>query len=130
MTTSVLARGLSAQLRRVNESPERLRERIADLERQIARRDAIIADLRAQLANTGTVGAHSHAPIGEGLKTITHAGRPAVTAATIARLHGVNISSVYRRLQSGKLQGAFVSGHWIVYTDQEISFKPYRRRSK
>lgn len=137
MTTgsTILTRGMAAQLNRVNQSPARLMEQVADLERQIERRDQIIRDLRAQLAAYQAVPEEKTS--GEGFKTITdkpfplvmHAGRPAATAAQIALLHNVNISNVYRQLQKNKLAGAFVNGHWIVYTDQDIRFKSYRRRS-
>lgn|GEM_PF-5625450 len=145
MTTATIhARGMATQLDRVNHSPSRLLERIADLERENARlreslrtQGQLLADLfphalrrdaRAELAEYApSVGAHRDAP-SAAIPTLMHNGRPAASAAQIARQHRVNISNVYRQLQRNKLQGAFVNGHWIVYLDQCISFKSYRRK--
>lgn len=99
MTATHLARGLVAQLQRVNESPARLLERITDLERENARLRQLLADVRAELA------AYRDSPLsqreGSGVEVqgFLHNNRPAVTAAQIARQHNVSISSVYRQLQ-------------------------------
>lgn len=125
--STILTRGMVAQLNRVNQSPARLLEKIADLERENRHLRERLAEAHAELR------AYRSVPLaetsGEGFKTITHNGRPAVTAAQIAQLHGVNVSNVYRKLQKNKLAGALVNGHWIVYTDQDIRFKSYRRRA-
>lgn len=134
-TMPILARGLAAQLDRVNHSPARLLERIADLERENAHLRQLLKDAHAELISRDDdslplVRVPEGNPCGrrDGDGVMMHNNRPAATAAQIARLHGVNISNVYRRLQKNKLQGAVVNGHWIVYTDQAISFKSYRRR--
>jgi len=129
-----LGEGMIKTLERVNEG-----RAVADLEQEVARlterlslaretlkqRDAEIADLRAQIEQ-GDVGTRRDVPlaVGEG---IVHNRHPAATPRQIAAQHGVNVSSVIRKLQSGKLAGAQIHGtRWLVYTDQPISFKGRR----
>jgi Fic family protein len=111
-----IGHAMSQQLDRVNNSQERLQERIDELERTNAR-------LREQLRK-----AHDRIEVYE-LDTpyypvgLTYSGRPTLTAAEAATAAGVSRATVTRYVQSGYWQGDRIGGRLMIYGDQPLTAK-------
>jgi CRP-like cAMP-binding protein len=133
--TQRMAYGAMAnQLDRVNAA--NASQRIADLEqevahlqellqiarRQIAEKDARIAELEA--AAKAPVQMPLPAPFkGRPAPNLVYKGRAATTAQRAADYYGVSLSTITRRLHAGKIAGEQLPGsnRWIVFLDCEIS---------
>lgn len=123
-----VTRAMSAQLDRVN--AQRAQERIAELEREVERLQNLlqlahtrIRDLEAQQNPTLDPDITDRpAP------SMAYHGRAATTPQKAAEFYGVHISTIIRRLQSGKIAGEQMPGtnRWIVFLDKPIgSFRSY-----
>lgn len=117
--TEDMGRALATQVRRVNNDPERLRERIAELEAQVERQRAIIASYRREREPEAP-------PVGS-----MYNGRPIITALEAAQWKGVSKATVCRYLQTGHWQGVRVdnTGRWAVFTDQPLPVKSRRKQN-
>lgn len=125
--TRPVARAMSAQLNRVNNDPDTLRERIGELEDQIAllremnkQKDRRIFDLEDQLT-----AAESGARLDVSSAPQTYQGRPVLTPTQAAARAWISRSSVNRYLTSGYWAGVQLPGsnRWLVYADQPLSKK-------
>lgn len=112
-----IGRAMSEQLERVNHTPERLQERIRELEKQ---NDLLRARLRLYEQRDGsTVDAPQ-----------MFNGRPVITPNDAASRTWTSRSTVNRYLTSGYWQGVQVSGsnRWWVYADQPLTKKQGRKK--
>lgn len=127
MITRQIGRAMSTQLHRVNNDPETLRERIAELTDQVEllremnkTKDRRIFDLEDQLAaaESGTHLDVSSAPQ-------TYQGRPVLTPNQAASRAWVSRATVNRYLTGGYWQGVQLPGsnRWLVYADQPLTKK-------
>ncbi len=114
-----LARGFAAQLNRVNETPDRLKERLAEA-------NAIIDTLRAQnrqlrreleAYQLGQLAPPDPAIItGEAIN-----GRPVLTIEAAAKAAGLKYHAAYRRATSGRWEAVQRADRsWRVYADQSL----------
>lgn len=127
MITKQIGRAMAAAVTRVNESPERLQERLDEA-------NAIIDNLRAQMRElkrelsayrlnspeyvVGTRnGASEETITGEAIN-----GRPVYTIAAAAKAAGMKYHSAYRRAISGKWESVqHPDRSWRVYADQALT---------
>lgn len=123
-----IGRAMSTQLERVNHTPERLLERIAQLEDQLDLLRGMLrvkesenTDLRAVLESRG-----SDRPAAPQLFN----GRPVITPNEAAARTWTSRSTVNRYLTSGYWQGIQVPGsnRWWVYADQPLVKKHGRKK--
>lgn len=143
------SRAMVAQLDRVNRrTPERraaelemenarlqhrlelARQRIEQLEAEVAGLRAALSDQAAAFLPSPVRAAHFQRPLLDDERpatTLMYAGRPATTVARIAAHYGVHPSTITRHLQAGKIAGAQLPGsnRWIVFLDRKIG--PFRR---
>jgi hypothetical protein len=116
--TRPIARAMSAQLERVNHNPERLAERIAELEAENARLRAAL-DLRRQVADS--FGTPYRASAGDEVS---------LRQLYAARFRGqCAYSTLVRYCQSGYWRAYQDAGRrWHVYPDQSLHLKPKGRK--
>lgn len=121
MITKTIGRAMAAQLDRVNESPERLKERLAEanqtidnLREQLRKLKAENSDLRLKLRGEAT-----------DTTTITGEvfnGRPVLTIAAAAKLARFDYHKAYRRVSNEKWQAVQLPDRsWRVYADQSLN---------
>lgn len=125
MITKQIGRAMAAAVTRVNESPERLQERLDEA-------NAIIDNLRAQMrelkrelsayrlnSDEYRSGRTNHVAdiTGEAIN-----GRPVYTIAAAAKAAGMKYHSAYRRAISGKWESVqHPDRSWRVYADQALT---------
>ncbi len=128
MITKQIANAMLAQVERVNDSPERLREIIAEQDDQIEKLKAALAaahDILDQVAPDAirrpkAAGASRTRDI---LEATTHNGKPVLSVAEAADRARVNYFTAVRYLQSGWWRGELVRNRWMVYADQPLTKK-------
>lgn len=116
-----LAHGMTQQVKRVNkrtESETTLRQRIAELETEVRRLQALLQLQERHDDQTSRISA---------------GGRELITPSEAARAHGVSLATINRALNgwgSYRLDGIQMSnGRWMVYADSTL-VKPNRRKRK
>ncbi len=126
-----ITRAMTDQLDRVN--AERTQDQIADLERQLERTQELLRIARERVRELEAAQNPALAPdvTDRPAPSMAYHGRAATTPQKAAEFYGVHISTIIRRLQSGKIAGEQMrdSNRWIVYLDKPIgSFRSYSRR--
>ncbi len=128
MITKQIGEAMLAQVERVNDSPDRLREVIAEQADQIERLKAALAaahDILDQVAPDAIRRPKAAGPssLSNSLEATTHNGKPVISVAESARRARVNYFTAVRYLQSGWWRGELVSNRWMVYADQPLTKK-------
>lgn len=93
---------------------------LSSIEQRLAQALARIAELEARLAAYESQGASHASPLPA---TLTHNGRPVLTADQAAAQVGRSLATVSRYCDSGFWQAAQVGGRWLIYADQSLSTK-------
>lgn len=125
MMTKQIGRSMAAAVTRVNESPERLQERLDEA-------NAIIDNLRAQMRelkrelsayrlNSDEYTGRGRASTPETITGEAINGRPVFSIEAAAKAAGMKYHSAYRRVTSGKWEAVQRAGQWRVYADQALT---------
>ena len=130
MMTRQVGRALAAQLDRVNQNPDRLRERIAELEQANEMLVAKVARLTAALEAHQTIiddlveGKPAQPPPGD-----TYNGRPVLSISEAAERVGLSYWTAF-----GYVQTQYWEAHqkankeWVVFADRPLNRKRSKRR--
>lgn len=116
-----VARAMSAQLVRVNESPDRLKERIAELEGEVAKLQTLL-----QVRDRRQQGGGNSAPVADA------AGRELIPPSIYARRIGKSVSTINRALNAVghyRLDPPGIrqpNGRWLVVADARLISKRSR----
>lgn len=129
IVTRAVGLAMATQLERVNDSPERLKERIQEMQveinrlrEQIDRQRRTIEDLRGTAPETAI---EHHLASHDIL-----AGRPVGNQSDFARMHNVPAYQVSRWCTAGDIQFQRRNGKYIVYLDQPCPPTKKRGRKK
>lgn len=128
MMTKQIGKAMLAQVERVNDSPERLREIIAEQSDEIERLKAALAaahDIIDQVA-PDAIRRPKAAGVSQtraSLEAATLNGRPVISVAEAGKRARVNYFTAVRYLQSGWWRGELISNRWMVYADQPLTKK-------
>lgn len=125
MMTPKIGRAMAAAVVRVNESPERLKERLDEANNTIDNLRAQIRELKRELSayrlnSDEYTGGRSLAPS----ETITGEainGRPVFSIEAAAKAAGMKYHTAYRRVTSGKWEAVQRAGIWRVFADQALT---------
>lgn len=128
--SKTIGSAMTTQLERVNNSDERLREknrrllesneilrnRLRELQEEVARLSLQLDDTQSKLEYT--------APNAPRL----HHGRPVIDARTASKRSGIALHTVYRYLREGHWQADTVGGQYVIFADQPLTKKTPKKR--
>lgn len=116
------------QIDRVNNDPERLKERVDELTRQ---NEHLLEQLRAARRRIAELNERVDDLAGAGAAdaAVDTPGRPTLNAREAAYRKHVGYHTVCRYLRQGHWQGYKDDfGHWHVYADQPMTIKTRKRK--
>lgn len=132
MITKEVGRAMAAQLDRVNNSPDRLRERIEELEQANESLVAEVLSLRAALeaAQLMIDDLADGKPAAQPPPGDTYQGRPVLSIKEAAKRAGVSYWIAFGYVQTGWWKAEQKPNkEWVVFSDKPLNRKRSRRRS-